>query len=89
MPLLGRLEALLPPRGRFLKQLAGREFEEQKMEADDRIELEGAITTSHPFSTTSGMRAPQSQFGHARPHITGSRLAVGEGKALKGKGWLR
>ncbi len=58
------------------------------MEPDDRIELEGWIMTSHPFSTTSGIRAPRSQFGHARPHITGSRLAFSEGKALKGKGWL-
>jgi hypothetical protein len=59
------------------------------MEPDDTIELEGWITTSHPFSTTSGMRAPQSQFGHACPHITGSWLAFSQGKALKEKGWLR
>jgi hypothetical protein len=59
------------------------------MEPDDSTELESPITTSHPFSTKSEMRAPQLRLGHARPHNTGCRIAVSEDEALTRKGWLR
>ena len=59
------------------------------MELDDRIELESRITTSHPFSTESGTRAPRLHLGHARRHITGSWVSVSDDNALTGKGWLR
>jgi hypothetical protein len=49
------------------------------------------IAMSCCFSTKLGMRVPQSQLGHARPQIIGSRVAISEDedKALSGKEWLR
>lgn len=59
------------------------------MEMGRTAEPESRITTSHPFSTTLGMRAPESLAGHARWHGTCSRAAVCEDEALKEKGWPR
>jgi hypothetical protein len=59
------------------------------MEPDHRTELGSRIATSHCFSARLGTRAPHPHFGHARSHITQSRVAVSENKALNRKGWLR
>jgi hypothetical protein len=54
--------------------LAGREFEEQEMEPDDRTALKCRITTSRRFSTELGAL---------------SRVAISEGEARNANGWLR
>lgn len=59
------------------------------MEPDHRTELGSRIGTSRCFSARLRTAAPHPQLGHARPHITGSRGAVRENKALSRKGWLR
>jgi hypothetical protein len=55
--------------------------------------MEIRIAMSRCFSTKLGRRAPEPQLRHARPHIVGSRLAVGEDvgedRALDGRERLR
>jgi len=59
------------------------------MELDHRTELGSLIGMSCCFSARLRTAAPHRQLGHAHPHITGSRVAVRENKALSRKGWLR
>jgi len=56
----------------------GREIEEQGMQPDDRTGLKGRSTPLHPFPGKIGMRTPELLRGHARSHVSGSRVGVGE-----------
>jgi len=61
------------------------------MQPDDRTGLKSRIGRPHPFSSNMGMRTPKLLIGHARTHVSSSRIAVGEDEdeALNGKGWPR
>jgi hypothetical protein len=74
--------------GRILGQLAGRGFEEGDMETDGRALRRGRNATSHPYSTTLGMRAPRLLSRHARSQTIGLGVAFSEDGAPEGKGGL-
>jgi hypothetical protein len=57
------------------------------MAADGQIRTR--FRTAHPVSFKFGMRGPKLLLRHAHSDRTACRVAVGEDKALTGKGWLR
>lgn len=65
--------------GGLLKQLADRDFEERKMEPDNRMELENRIAMARRFSTGFDTEALGPPSGYTCPDCNGSLISVSDG----------
>jgi two-component system, chemotaxis family, protein-glutamate methylesterase/glutaminase len=65
--------------GGLLKQLADREFEDRKLEPDDRMQLENRIAMARRFSTEFDTEELGPPSGYTCPDCNGSLISVSDG----------